>query len=90
MHEKYNALEADRTRSKGGEYEHETGFDWSNGVALKMMKTYRTVSKSRTVIPSHRQRRCNIPPPESAGDVVFSSLVPMQKAVPNYLAYSLC
>lgn len=42
MHEKYNALEADGTRGEGGEYEPQTGFGWSNGVALKMMKAYCT------------------------------------------------
>lgn len=41
VHEKYNALKADGTRGAGGEYEPQTAFGWSNGVALKLMKEYR-------------------------------------------------
>ena len=40
MHEKYDASYPLGRRGKGGEYTPQTGFGWSNGVALKLMKEY--------------------------------------------------
>lgn len=42
MHEKYDASVANGRSGKGGEYEPQEGFGWTNGVALTFMMQYRT------------------------------------------------
>uniref|UniRef100_A0A914ZI99 Trehalase n=1 Tax=Parascaris univalens TaxID=6257 RepID=A0A914ZI99_PARUN len=52
MWEKYDVAKGYVRAAKGGEYENQAGFGWTNGVILDLMVTY---SKRVTVIPSERQ-----------------------------------